>query len=124
LEGPELHQSFAAQEEWGIRGGGHPHDQLFDLDQINGEFQGTDVVLVVGANDVVNPAAREPASAIADMPILNVDAARTVVVVKRSLSPGHAGIKNPLFERPNCVMLFEDAKQGLQALVHELKAVA
>jgi NAD(P) transhydrogenase subunit beta len=100
-----------------------PYDKLVEMEQINADFKSTDVVIVVGANDVVNPAAREdPQSPIAGMPILDVDAARTVVVIKRSLSPGYAGIKNPLFERENCLMLFQDAKQALQELVREVKA--
>ena len=76
----------------------------------------------VGANDVVNPAAREDAnSPIAGMPILDVDHARTVVVIKRSLSPGYAGIKNPLFELDNTLMVFADAKEALEGMVREVK---
>ncbi len=90
-----------------------PYDKLFDLEDINDDFPHTDVALVVGANDVVNPVARESDSPISGMPILDVDKARNVVVVKRSLSPGFAGIDNPLFYEPNTVMLFADAKQGL-----------
>ncbi len=101
-----------------------PYDKLFEMDHINADFKNTDVAVVVGANDVVNPAAREDAnSPIAGMPILNVDQARTVVVIKRSLSPGYAGIKNPLFERDNCLMMFLDAKQALQELASEVKAL-
>ena len=99
-----------------------PYEQLFDLDQINGEFKNADLVLVIGANDVCNPAAIEdPASPIAGMPVLKVWEAQTVVNVKRSLSPGYAGIKNPLFERDNSLMLFADAKQALEDIVTELK---
>ena len=99
-----------------------PYEQLFDLEQISDRFKTTDVVLVVGANDVVNPAALdEPDSPIAGMPILPVHEARTVMVIKRSLSPGYAGIKNKLFERDNTLMLFGDAKKMLQGMVSELK---
>ena len=98
------------------------YDALFELEKINGDFQNTDVVLVLGANDVVNPAAREDStSPIYGMPILDVDFAQTVVVVKRSLSPGYAGIKNPLFELDNSLMLFADAKEALQGMVNEVK---
>ncbi len=99
-----------------------PYDRLFELEKINGDFQNTDVVLVLGANDVVNPAAREDAdSPIYGMPILDVDFAQTVVVVKRSLSPGYAGIRNPLFDNDNTLMLFADAKAALQEMVREMK---
>lgn len=98
-----------------------PYDQLWEMERINGEFKNTDVVIVVGANDVVNPAARESSGPIAGMPILDVDQARTVVVVKRSLSPGYAGIKNPLFELDNTLMVFSDAKAALEGMVKELK---
>jgi NAD(P) transhydrogenase subunit beta len=100
------------------------YDRLFDLDEINRDFPRTDVALVVGANDVVNPSARDdPESPIAGMPILDVDLAKTVVVVKRSLSPGFAGIDNPLFYRDNTLMLFADAKEGLAQVVAALKEV-
>jgi H+-translocating NAD(P) transhydrogenase subunit beta len=78
-----------------------PYDLLLDMDDVNPEFPRTDVVVVVGANDVVNPLARDPGSAIAGMPILDVDRARSVIVIKRSLSPGFAGIDNPLFYEEN-----------------------
>jgi NAD(P) transhydrogenase subunit beta len=100
-----------------------PYEQLFELDQINGEFQNADVSIVVGANDVVNPVARQAGNPISGMPILDVDASRTVVVIKRSLSPGYAGVKNPLFEAENCLMVFEDAKGALQGMVKELKGL-
>ncbi len=100
-----------------------PYDQLFELEDINPEFASADVALVVGANDVVNPLARDPDSPIAGMPILDVDRAQTVVVVKRSLSPGFAGIDNPLFYNDNTVMLFADAKEGLAEVVTALKDV-
>jgi NAD(P) transhydrogenase subunit beta len=100
------------------------YQRLVDLEDINPDFPHTDVALVVGANDVVNPAAREdPSSPIAGMPILDVDRAMTVVVVKRSLSPGFAGIDNPLFYRENTLMLFADAKEGLTEVVHAVKDV-
>ncbi|HEX5052611.1 MAG TPA: NAD(P)(+) transhydrogenase (Re/Si-specific) subunit beta [Planctomycetota bacterium] len=98
-----------------------PYEQLWEMDRINSDFKNTDVVIVVGANDVVNPAARENTGPIAGMPILDVDQARTVVVIKRSLSPGYAGIKNPLFEMDNCLMVFLDAKEALEGIVKEVK---
>jgi len=101
-----------------------PYDQLLDLDQTNNLLPRTDVVLVVGANDVVNPSARDDeGSPIYGMPILEVDQAATVIVVKRSLSPGFAGIDNPLFYRDGTRMLFADAKQALTALGSALEDV-
>jgi H+-translocating NAD(P) transhydrogenase subunit beta len=101
-----------------------PYDELFEMDEINPEFPQTDVVVVVGANDVVNPAARNsPGSPIYGMPILDVDKARNVVVIKRSMSPGFAGVDNPLFYDPKTVMLFADAKAALEALVASVKSV-
>jgi NAD(P) transhydrogenase subunit beta len=101
-----------------------PYDELFEMEQINPDFPQTDVVVVVGANDVVNPAARnEPGSPIYGMPILDVDRARNVVVIKRSLSPGFAGVDNPLFYDAKTVMLFDDAKAALEKLVAAVKAV-
>jgi NAD(P) transhydrogenase subunit beta len=101
-----------------------PYDELFEMDQINPEFPQTDVVVVVGANDVVNPAARnQPGNPIYGMPILDVDKARNVVVIKRSLSPGFAGVDNPLFYDPKTVMLFDDAKAALERLIGSVKAV-
>ena len=97
------------------------YDQLLDLDEINPEFDSTDVVLVVGANDVVNPAARDPDSVIAGMPILDVDRARAVIVMKRSLSAGFAGIDNDLFYLDNTSMFFGDAKQAMSDLVREVR---
>ena len=97
------------------------YDQLLDLDEINPEFASTDVVLVVGANDVVNPAARDPDSVIAGMPILDVDQARNVIVMKRSLSAGFAGIDNDLFYLENTMMFFGDAKQAMSDLVREVR---
>ncbi|MCH8990874.1 MAG: NAD(P)(+) transhydrogenase (Re/Si-specific) subunit beta [Acidobacteria bacterium] len=99
-----------------------PYDLLLDLDHSNPKLPNTDVVLVVGANDVVNPSARDDASSpIYGMPILEVDTARTTVVVKRSLSPGFAGIDNPLFYKESTMMLFSDAKAGLEAVLAALE---
>ena len=97
-----------------------PYEQLSDL-ELNSEMDQCDVALVIGANDVVNPDARRPDSAIAGMPIFDVDKARTVMVCKRSLNPGFAGIQNPLFFNENTVMLFGDAKKMIAAIVSELK---
>ena len=98
-----------------------PYEQLAEMDEINPDFAQTDVVIVVGANDVVNPAATsDPTGPIGGMPILEVERARRVFVIKRSLSPGYAGIKNELFERDNTVMLFGDAKEVLDSLATEL----
>jgi NAD(P) transhydrogenase subunit beta len=100
-----------------------PYDKLKEMDEINPTFEQTDVALVIGANDVVNPVARtDPQSAIAGMPILNVDKAKTVVVVKRSLSPGFAGIPNPLFAADNTLMFFADGKKAVLDLINALKA--
>ena len=99
-----------------------PYEQLIEMDVINPEFKTTDAVLVVGANDVVNPAAeKDPNSPIAGMPVLEVWEAQSVLMIKRSLSPGFAGIKNELFEYPNNMMVFGDAKKILQEIVGELK---
>jgi NAD(P) transhydrogenase subunit beta len=101
-----------------------PYDQLYEMDEINGEFENTDVALVIGANDVVNPAARhDKSSPIYGMPILNVDHARTVIVLKRSMRPGYAGIQNELFFNENTRMLFGDAKDSLTKLISEVKAL-
>ena len=97
-----------------------PYEQLSDL-ELNSEMDQCDVALVIGANDVVNPDARKPDSAIAGMPIFDVDKARTVMVCKRSLNPGFAGIQNPLFFNENTVMLFGDAKKMIASIVSELK---
>lgn len=101
-----------------------PYDKLKEMEEINPSFAQTDVAIVLGANDVVNPVANtDPQSPIAGMPILNVDQAKTVVVVKRSLSPGFAGIPNPLFAADNCLMMFEDGKKGIVDLVGALKEI-
>ena len=99
-----------------------PYEQLYDLGQINSEFKNADVAIVLGANDVCNPVANtDPTSPIAGMPVLNVWEARTCMVIKRSLSAGYAGIKNPLFEGDNTLMLFGDAKKMLEEIVIELQ---
>jgi len=99
-----------------------PYDQIFDLDDINDEFARTDAVLVVGANDVVNPAAKDnPGSPIYGMPVFNVDQARAVIVLKRSVNPGFAGIENELFIRPNTMMVLGDAKKTLREFTTALK---
>lgn len=99
-----------------------PYDQLFEMDEINSEFETTDVAVVIGANDVVNPAARhDKASPIYGMPILNVDKAATSIVLKRSMRPGYAGIDNELFYNSNNQMLFGDAKQSIAAVTNEVK---
>jgi len=102
-----------------------PYDQLLEMDAANPLMSGVDVAIVVGANDVVNPAAREDqGSPLYGMPIINVDQARTVFVLKRSMSPGFAGVENPLFTKENARMLFGDAKASLQALAAEFKTAA
>ncbi len=99
-----------------------PYDRLYDMDEINGEFPQTDVALVIGANDVVNPAARsDPSSPIYGMPILDADRAKHVIVLKRGMAAGFAGIENALFNAPATSMLFGDAKTSLMALVSEVK---
>jgi NAD(P) transhydrogenase subunit beta len=101
-----------------------PYPQLKEMDDINPEFERTDVALVVGANDVTNPAARtDRSSPIFGMPILDVDKARSVIVVKRSMGRGYAGIDNPLYVNPKTGMFFADAKRGLQELVAAVKAL-
>ncbi len=101
------------------------YDKLKEMDHINPMFDQTDVVLVVGANDVVNPVARtDPDSPIAGMPILDVDKARTVVVIKRSLSPGFAGIPNPLFALDNTLMFFNDGKKAFLEIIAAVKEAA
>lgn len=100
------------------------YDKLLEMDQANEEFPTTDVVLILGANDVVNPAAKtNPASPIYGMPILDVEQAKTVIVNKRSMKPGYAGIENELFYRPKTSMLFGDAKKTLQDLCTEIKSL-
>ena len=92
------------------------------LDDINDSFDNTDVSVVIGANDVINPAARDtPSSPLYGMPILNVDKSRSVVVLKRSMSPGFAGVDNDLFYMDNTMMFFRDAKDGLNEIISEVK---
>jgi NAD(P) transhydrogenase subunit beta len=101
-----------------------PYNKLFEMDEINGQFAGADVALVVGANDVVNPAARtDKGSPIYGMPILNVDQAKSVIVLKRSMNPGFAGIENDLFYGPRTSMLFGDARDSLTKIAVEMKNV-
>jgi NAD(P) transhydrogenase subunit beta len=99
-----------------------PYDKLKEMDEINPTFETVDVAIVIGANDVVNPVARtDPKSPIAGMPILNVDKAKTVVIIKRSLSPGFAGIPNPLFAAENALMFFHDGKKAVTELIAAVK---
>ncbi|MEX0635365.1 MAG: NAD(P)(+) transhydrogenase (Re/Si-specific) subunit beta, partial [Ferruginibacter sp.] len=101
-----------------------PYEKLKEMELVNEEFKNTDVVLILGANDVVNPAAKnDPASPIYGMPILEVELAKTVIVNKRSMKPGYAGIENELFFQPKTSMLFGDAKKVLQDLCAEVKAI-
>jgi NAD(P) transhydrogenase subunit beta len=101
-----------------------PYDALKEMDEINGEFPRTDVTLVIGANDVVNPSARtDPGSPIHGMPILDADRSRSVIVLKRSMNSGFAGIDNPLFYAENTSMLFGDAKASVMEVTEELKAL-
>lgn len=101
-----------------------PYEKLQEMEQANDEFKNTDVVLILGANDVVNPAAKnDPASPIYGMPVLEVELAKTVIVNKRSMKPGYAGIENELFFQPKTSMLFGDAKKVLQDLCAEVKAI-
>ena len=98
-----------------------PYDRLIEMDEINGDFPQTDVALIIGANDVTNPAARtDQSSPIFGMPILDVDKAHTVMVIKRGMSPGFAGIDNPLYYLDRTLMLFGDAKQFVGGIVREL----
>ena len=101
-----------------------PYEKLKEMDEINPQFKETDVVIIIGANDVVNPVANEsndPSNPIAGMPILEVTEAQVIVVIKRSLSPGFAGIPNPLFAADNTLMLFADAKQAALDLTTSMK---
>jgi NAD(P) transhydrogenase subunit beta len=99
-----------------------PYDRLYDMEEINDQFAGADIALVIGANDVVNPAAKtDKSSPIYGMPVLNVEQARNVIVMKRGMSAGFAGIENELFYADNTRMLFGDAKKMLTQLVSEVK---
>jgi NAD(P) transhydrogenase subunit beta len=100
------------------------YEKMLDLDTVNPTFKTTDLVLVIGANDVVNPLARDPQSSIAGMPILNVDEARTCIVIKRSLGSGFAGLANPLFTFPSTLMLLNDAKKAIEDMVRSYKALS
>src|SRR6478609_3734680 len=100
-----------------------PYDQRREMEDINPEFDRTDVALVVGANDIVNPAARRPGNAISGMPILDVDRAASVIVIKRSMGHGYAGIDNELYHDPKTGMLFADAKAGLSAITAAVKTL-
>src|SRR5205807_1924642 len=101
-----------------------PYDDLYDMEDINDDFASTDVALVIGANDVTNPAARnDPSSPIHGMPILNVDESKRVIVLKRSMNSGFAGIDNPLFYDDKTSMLFGDAKKSVTEVTEELKAL-
>jgi NAD(P) transhydrogenase subunit beta len=98
-----------------------PYDQLKEMDEVNPEFPRADVALVVGANDVTNPAARRPGNAVSGMPILDVDKAKSIIVIKRSMASGYAGIDNELYTDPKTSMLFSDAKKGLASLTGATK---
>jgi len=100
-----------------------PYEQLLDLDQANEALARADVALVVGANDIVNPAARRPGTAISGMPILDADRARAVIVIKRSMGQGYAGIDNELYVAPGTGMLFADAKAGITAIASSIKTL-
>jgi NAD(P) transhydrogenase subunit beta len=101
-----------------------PYPALYDMDDINPEFERTDVALIIGANDVTNPAARtDKSSPIYGMPILNVDKAANIIVLKRSMKPGFAGIDNPLYDDPKTAMLFGDAKKSIDAVISSVKAL-
>jgi NAD(P) transhydrogenase subunit beta len=100
-----------------------PYPQLKEMDDINPEFERADVALVIGANDVTNPAARKPGSPVSGMPILDVDHAKAIIVMKRSMGRGYAGIDNELYANPKTGMLFADAKEGLANLVAAVKAL-
>jgi NAD(P) transhydrogenase subunit beta len=102
-----------------------PYDKLVEMDDINSEFPQCDVALVIGANDVVNPAARhDKSSPIYGMPILNADMAKTVMAIKRTMNPGFAGIDNELYAADNCLMLFGDAKTVVASVAKELQEAA
>ncbi len=99
-----------------------PYEQLVEMDEINARMDEVDAAIVIGANDTVNPAARDdPSSPLAGMPIIEVDRARTVFILKRSLGSGYAGVENPLFFAPNAAMILGDAKKTVEALVAEFK---
>lgn len=99
-----------------------PYDIVYEMDEVNDEFDETDVVLVIGANDTVNPTAMQPGTPISGMPVLHVWEAKKVVVFKRSMKPGYAGVENPLFFHDNSYMLFGDAKASVDAINAALPA--
>jgi len=104
---------------------GVEYDKLYDMEQINDDFARMNVAIVIGANDVVNPAARnDPSSPIFGMPILNVDQAQAVLVLKRSMSPGFAGIENELFYGSNTTMVFGDATKTVEGMISEIKELS
>jgi NAD(P) transhydrogenase subunit beta len=100
-----------------------PYPQLREMEDINPEFERADVALVVGANDVTNPAARRPGTPVSGMPILDVDKSKAIIVIKRSMGRGYAGIDNELYTNPKTGMFFADAKQGLSDLVAAVKGL-
>jgi NAD(P) transhydrogenase subunit beta len=100
-----------------------PYPLLREMEEVNPEFERCDVALVIGANDVTNPAARRPGNPVSGMPILDVDRARSIVVIKRSMGRGYAGIDNELYANPKTGMLFRDAKAGIEELIAGVKAL-
>jgi NAD(P) transhydrogenase subunit beta len=100
-----------------------PYPQLKEMEEINPEFPRCDVALVIGANDVTNPAARRPGTPVSGMPILDVDQAHSIIVIKRSMGRGYAGIDNELYTNPKTAMFFADAKAGLAELISAVKAL-
>ena len=100
-----------------------PYPQLKEMEDINPEFERADVALVIGANDVTNPAARRAGTPVSGMPILDVDKARSIIVIKRSMGRGYAGIDNELYTNEKTGMLFADAKEGLASLTAAVKAL-
>ena len=122
LAGRKLAADFEAATGAKINVIAVPYDQLLEMDQVNGQFPQTDVVLVVGANDVVNPAARDdPSSPIYGMPILEAYKAKTIIVNKRSMAAGYAGVDNPLFYLDKTMMVFGDAKKVIEDIVKALE---
>jgi len=100
-----------------------PYPQLKEMEEINPEFARADVALVIGANDVTNPSARRPGSAISGMPILDVDQAKSIIVIKRSMGQGYAGIDNELYVDPKTSMYFADAKKAMAELTAAIKTL-
>jgi NAD(P) transhydrogenase subunit beta len=101
-----------------------PYDQLYEMEQVNAYFPEADIALVVGANDVTNPAAKnDKGSPLYGMPILEVERARSVIVLKRSMRPGFAGVDNDLYYNEKCMMLFGDAKESLTKVLGEMKSL-